>query len=106
MPPQTEEAAVTSSVGRELVLYVDPYILPLSTVLLYTDEIINLDDYLSNDNDEPLHEMFYTVKEEEEEAFATEFETGAGTSAYEFSSEQPASEPLVVETSTSVSPPR
>ena len=37
VPPQTEEAAVTSTVGRELVLYVDPDTLPLSTVRLCTD---------------------------------------------------------------------
>ena len=91
MPPQIKEATVTSSVGRELVLYVDPDILPLSTVQLCTDEeareIINLDDYISDDDDEPLHDMFYSVKEEEKEAYTLEFKTGAGTSGYEFSSE-------------------
>ena len=94
VPPQTEEAAVTSTVGRELVLYVDPDTLPLSTVRVCTDEeareIINLDDFISDDDDEPLHDMFYTVKEEdEEEAFTTKFETGAGSSGHEFYSEQP-----------------
>jgi hypothetical protein len=71
VPPQTEEATVTSTVGRELVLYVDPDTLPLSSVRICTDEeareIINIDDYISDDDDEPLHEMFYTVKEEDEE---------------------------------------
>ena len=95
---------------RELVLYVDPDILPPSTVQLCTDEeareIINLDDYISDDDDEPLHDMFYTVKEEdEEEAFTTEFETGAGSSGHEFYSEQPASVSPVVETISTVSPP-
>ena len=70
MPQQTELAAAISSVRRELILYVDPDILPLSTVQLCTDEeareIINLDDYISDDDDEPLHEIFSTVKEEEE----------------------------------------
>ena len=109
VPPQTEEAAVTSMVGRELVLYVDPDTLPLSTVQLCTDEeareIINLDDYISDDDDEPLHEMFYSVKEEEEEAYTSEFETGAGSSGYEIYLEQPASVSPVVETTSTVSPP-
>ena len=95
MPPQIEEAAVTSTVGRVLVLYVDPDTLPLSTVQLCTyeeaREIINLDDYISDDDDEPLHKMFYSVKEEEEETYISEFETGAGSSGYDFYSEQPAS---------------
>ena len=110
VPPQIEKAAITSIVGRELVLYVDPDTLPLSIVLLCTDEeaieIINLDDYISDDDDEPLHEMFYSVtEEEEEEAYIPEFETGAGSSGYEFYSEQPASVSPVVETTSTVSPP-
>ena len=89
---ETEETAVTSTVGRELVLYVDPDTLPLSTVRVCTDEeareIINLDDYISDDDDEPLHEMFYTVKQEDrEEAFTTDFKTGAGSSGHEFYSD-------------------
>ena len=41
--------------------------------------------------------MFYSVKEEEEEeAYISEFETGAGSSGYEFYSEQPASVSPVV----------
>ena len=59
MPPQIEEAAVIYSVERELVLYVDPDTLPLSTIQLCIDEeareIINLNDYISDDDDKPLH---------------------------------------------------
>ena len=49
--------------------------------------------------------MFYSVKEEEEEAYTSEFETGVGSSGYEFYSEQPASVSPVVETTSTVSPP-
>jgi len=66
VPPQIEEAAVTSTVGRELVLYVNPDTLPLSIVQLCTDEeareIINIADYISDDDEKPLHKMFYSVK--------------------------------------------
>ena len=47
--------------------------------------------------------MFYSVKEEE--AYTSEFETGVGSSGYEFYSEQPVSVLPVIETTSTVSPP-